>query len=146
MADQIYSAAQVIGKSLIAKTKINIRRLPSQTAEILSVTKPGQTVGKVYSYVEKEGFIWWQLNNEKGPWVAHKAGWYSITALKSQGAKTVEQEIEEKQENEKTITDKLSDFFSPTGAIVKYGLPIALILGGFLVVDRLLPAKKQSYA
>lgn len=141
MADTIFSADQIIGKTLFAKTVVNVRKLPDVTSEILSKTKPGQNVGRVYSYVERDSKIWWQLESEKGAWVQHNAGWFSIKVLKDQGAKTVKEVVKQKQQEEKSFTDKLGDFLGPTGSVMKYALPVGILLFGFMVADRFFPRK-----
>jgi hypothetical protein len=141
MADNLFSADQVIGKQLIANKRINVRKLAGTDAPVLYVAEAGQSVGTVYSWVKRGNEIWWQLD-PRG-FVQHNAGWYSIKALKDQGTITVKQQEEAKKEAEKSFTDKLGDFFSPTGTFLKYGIPIGIAVVGFMVIDRLIPSKKN---
>jgi hypothetical protein len=146
--DNLFSADQVIGKTLVAQKRINVRTLPETTATVLFITEPGQTVGTVYSYVQRSGKVWWQieLSDKKSGWCQHNQGWYSLRALKQQGAKTVSEQVKEKEEKEKSLTDKFGDFFAPTGTFLKYAIPIGAFIIGFILIDKFLPGKFQTRA
>jgi len=109
------NAADIIGKTLIAKTNVNIRSSPTTNAKVLSVAKSGNNVGIVYSWVYgkdakgvKDGSVWWQLEGEG--FVKHVTGWYDYKSLQDQGVKTTAEKLEEKKEEDKGWGDKLADF------------------------------------
>jgi uncharacterized protein YgiM (DUF1202 family) len=146
--DNLFSADQVIGKTLFATRRINVRSLPGTEASVLFVTETGQQIGKVFSWVEKSNKVWWQidLENNKSGWVQHNQGWYSIRALKDQGAKTVKEVQKEKEQQEKSFGEKLGDFFGPTGSFLKYAIPVGAVLIGFMLIDRLMPPRRAQRA
>ncbi len=143
MSDSIISPDQIVGKTLFAQTRINVRNLPSTTAKILRVTTAGENVGVVFSYVLRDGKYWWQLDEDGSKWVQHNAGWYSLKLLKDQGALTVKEVEAAKKEQEKSLIDKLKEGLVPGGTILKYGVPILILGVGFMVADRFLPKKQK---
>lgn len=95
----IYSASDIIGKTLIAKTKVNIYRNPTDNSELLGYVNAGQPVGVVYSYLEpsaiqnRSGFYW--AFNQNGIYYYSKQdpGLYDVSALKQQGVLTTSEKV-----------------------------------------------------
>ena len=98
-----YSADQIIGKSLVAKKSVELKRLPQDSAPSIYTVKPGQTVGVVYSYLlPKEGrsTLYWQFIDANGRYfyAAHKEGIFDIDSIKTQGGKSTEEKLKEEEE------------------------------------------------
>jgi hypothetical protein len=98
----IFPLDQLFDKDLYAKKVLNVRRGASTESPILYKTKPGQYIGKIYSYVQdKEGYIWLMVDAPKPlsgvVFVRYDIDNFNIQILKYQGAKTVTQLQEEKQ-------------------------------------------------
>jgi len=78
------NANDVIGKCLEAKQTINIRKRASLSSEVIGQVAPGQIVGPVYSWVERDGYIWWMFDytipgNAPGAyWVAQVPGGFKL--------------------------------------------------------------------
>jgi len=129
---ELFSAADIVGKDLFAKANVNIRVLPDVTSKIVQTAKAGSRLGTVYSYVNRNGQIWWYLNNPTG-YVLHNASYLDTKALKEQGAKSTEQKIQEQEDANKTVLDKLKEGLSPTLNTLKWAVPAFLI--GWAVIE-----------
>lgn len=116
----IFSVTEIIGKTLFAIRKTNIHQLPDESSAILQTIKPGETVGRVYSYIERSGALWWQLDNNT--YVLHEKNKFSTSALLEQGA------IDEETKNNPnpTLTEQFSKMIS--GIISNLGFGISVII------------------
>ncbi len=132
-----YSAAQIIGKDLIAKKSVELKRLPDTNAKTIYTVKPGQPVGNVYSYIGGDGVqLFWMFYDSKGKayYVEHQPGLFDIAVLKDQGALTVaeEQKKKEKAESGGGIFDykvpSLPNPFEGAGKYIGIGLMVATAL------------------
>lgn len=88
-----YSVDDIVGKTLIAKKKVAIKRQPSDTAPTVYTVSPGETVGVVYSWVSRDGSIWWMYyDTNKNPYYTrHEPGLYDVKALAAQGAVSLDE-------------------------------------------------------
>jgi hypothetical protein len=106
---KIYSANEIIGKTLFARVNVPIYRLPEFSAKPVFSVKPGAAIGKVYSYLsanDKRPFVWVFLDeNNRAYYVRHDSKSFDLTALKQQGALTVEETKE--KETPKTPGDRI---------------------------------------
>lgn len=88
-----FSADQIVEKTLIAKKKVQLKRLPTDDAKVIFTVQPGGTVGRVYSWTGGTGAsaLWWMFYDEKGQvyYAKHEQGLFDITVIKEQGASTV---------------------------------------------------------
>ena len=142
MPDTTYSADQIIGKTLIAATGINVRRTPEATAgNLIYTAKQGDTLGVVYSYVvnQQTGKLWWWIDYANPKWLDHAAGRFSLKALTDQGAKTTAQETQEKADAQKSwwqkFTEGTADFMGPLKEVTKYALPVGLVYLGYRMIN-----------
>ena len=102
-----YSAEQIIGKTLIARQNVAIKRLPTSAAPVVYTAKPGSYVGTVYSWVTEGPDLYWQFydSNGKAYYSLHRPGLYSIDSLQDQGALTVKEQTD--QATGVTVLDKV---------------------------------------
>lgn len=124
-----YNANDVIGKTLIANIPVNVY---SQAANInlLYTVRPGNTVGVVYSWVNKNGVIWWQL--EPGnKFVSHSIGKFNLQVLEDQGLLTTEEKEQVKEEENKTWFQKFLE-----GTSKKVLTSAALIAIGYIILKQ----------
>lgn len=124
MAGEIVSAAEVIGRDLFAKVTVIGYALADTKSKKLYSFKPNTNIGKVRSYIQRPGQVFWQIydNNNLPFYVLHESGKFDLKALKQQGTRTEE----EKKEEEITLTDKI------LGIIKQYALYGAIAYTGFL--------------
>lgn len=113
--EDIFSADQIIGKTLIAKKKVPLTRSPKATAPIIWTAQPDESVGVVYSWVMEGTTLWWLFYDKYNvPYYAmHKPGIFSVTALQQQGAQTVEEIKEAKEAAENPLMTAISKMFKP---------------------------------
>ena len=120
------NVGQLIDKTAFASSDMYVRRLPSVTGQIFAKLKKGDRVGKIYSWVggrdkdnKKDGTVWLMLYDSdakrfgakvekgEGAYFRSDLGTLDWKAFQEQGAKTVEEEIKEKENKDKDWTDKL---------------------------------------
>ncbi len=131
-----YSANDIIGKTLIAKKNIAIKRQPSRGAPTVFTVRPGSTVGVVYSWIQREGALWWMMYDDKGNtyYVYHEPGAYDIGALNAQGAVSLEQ-VQEQQ----AAADNPVNYY-----VSKLVKPIAWGVGLYFGIKLLIDLEKSS--
>lgn len=143
MADY-YNAAQVEGKTLIAKKNLSVWKTPPRPdldfkGEIWkNVTiKSGDSAGIVYSSIGGEAGrpLYWMFRTPEseaarlGKWyyIQHEPGAFDVKSLKEQGILTTKELQELKEESEKTFGDKLLEALKKGG---KYILIAAVLFYG----------------
>ena len=107
-----YSADQIIGKTLIAKTLVPLYRYPNDGAEVVFNVKKGQNIGIVYSYLSpgpNRTNLYWMFKdaNDKFYYSEHKEDIYDVKALADQGALTFQEQKAAAIEANLTTTDKI---------------------------------------
>ena len=137
-----YSADQIIGKTLVARRNVELKRLPTDTAPAVYTVKPGQTVGVVYSYLlPKVGrsTLYWQFVDANGNYfyAAHKEGIFDIDIIKEQGGKTAEEK--RKEEEEKKKLEEMGPFLY---YLQKWGGKIAIGVGLLVALNIVLKNQK----
>jgi len=121
-----YNSNDVIGKTLIANIPVNVYAEASNI-NLLYTVRPGNTVGVVYSWVNKNGVIWWQL--EPGnKFVSHAIGKFNLQVLEDQGLLTTEEKQEAEEDKNKTWFQK---FLEGTSKKVLTGA--ALLAVGYII-------------
>lgn len=127
-----YSANDIVGKTLIAKKNIDIKRLPSRLAPTVYTVRPGNTVGVVYSWIQKDGYVWWMMYDEKGQtyYVIHEPGAYDVGAINAQGAVSLETIQEQQAAAESPVNYYVSKLVKPIawGAALYFGIKILIDL------------------
>jgi hypothetical protein len=107
-----FNAADIIGKTLIAKSQVPLYRLPNDNAEIVYTVSPGQSLGIVESFLlpgPDRTNLYWQFKdqNNKFYYSEHKQGIYDVKELANQGALTLEQQQAAAIEANLTTGDKI---------------------------------------
>jgi hypothetical protein len=107
-----FNAADIIGKTLVAKTQVPLLRLPNDDAEIVYTVSPGQSLGVVQSYLlpsANRTNLYWQFKdqNNKFYYSEHKQGIYNIDELSNQGVLTLQQQQAAATEANLTTGDKI---------------------------------------
>jgi hypothetical protein len=92
-----FNAADIIGKTLIAKSQVPLYRLPNDGAEVVYNVSPGQSLGIVESFLlpgPDRTNLYWQFKDQdnKFYYSEHKQGIYDVKELANQGALTLEQQ------------------------------------------------------
>jgi hypothetical protein len=94
-----FSAAEIVGKTLIAKSQVNVYSLPDVNKQYkIAVVKKGAYVGTVYSWIQKPGGLFWQFQSGNSfYYVKHFTGAFDVTKLKKQGTLTVEEQTSQEE-------------------------------------------------
>jgi hypothetical protein len=141
MADTTtYSVNQIIGKTLIAKRRIDLYRgsqLPNGNS--FAFVAAGGSVGVVYSYITVDGLFFWMFldNTNTAYYAPHGVGFYDISALQQQGALNTQQVLEQQQEQQNSIFPDLPSFdiLPDFNDII---LPVGLLILGVTAIKKLL--------
>ena len=110
-----FKASDIIDKTLIAKRAVNLYRLPEDGAPVIYTVAPGQTVGKVFTYLtaglNRQNLYWGFYDANGKPYYAeHKTGYFDIKALSEQGALTLAEQQAAAVEASMTTGDKIFKF------------------------------------
>jgi len=107
-----FNAADIIGKTLVARKTTDIVRAPSDNAEVVFEAGPGSTIGTVYSYLlpsaNRTNLYWvFEDQNNRPYYVEHKPGQFDISTIKGQGVLTLEEKQQAAEAAAETTSDKI---------------------------------------
>lgn len=107
-----FSAAEIVGKTLIAKQATPVFNAPSYKPGALEIAtvKTGQPVGVVYSWTggkAGEPLNWQFTDGSRFYYVQHKTGAFDVSALRQQGALTTQEKAEKLAEESKSLPEKV---------------------------------------
>jgi hypothetical protein len=107
-----FNAADIIGKTLIAKTNVSLRRLPLDNDAIIYNVKAGIPVGVVATYLlpnKDRNNIYWGFDDANGKmyYAEHKVGRFDVTELKQQGVLTAQEKKDALEQASMTTGDKI---------------------------------------
>ncbi|HQU99520.1 MAG TPA: hypothetical protein PLO59_00110 [Bacteroidia bacterium] len=115
MSAPVYSATEIIGKSLYGRVAIPIRRQAVDNMPIVYTAAPGKLIGKVINFIApRPGYnatLYWEFADANGVkyYTPHVEGYYDINNLQNQGAQTVQQQAEAEAQANKSTSDKIID-------------------------------------
>lgn len=119
-ADPTYSAADIVGKTLIAKGKVNLYDSPYDDAQVIATLQPGATVGVVLSWVSPSvaagrHLFYWQFLDGQGNYyyAAHFVGEFDIQSLQDQGTLTAAQQAAAAADANKSILQIEFEKYAP---------------------------------
>jgi hypothetical protein len=118
-----FNAADIIGKTLYAKTSVPLKRNPDDSATVVYTVSPGGTVGIVNSYIlSKPGRnqnLYWQFSDGNNNFYAeHLIGRFDTKSVEVQGATSLEDQQEAAAEAAETWIDKAGKYTGYIGAAV----------------------------
>lgn len=136
-----FNAAEVAGKTLIAKVNIPVKSNSLDNGKVLYTVKPGETVGVVSGYTQPktgQSVLNWQVDVAKTAtnpggfgYVAHGIGKFDVSSLVVQGATSTEQKHKDEQAQKEKDENPALYYFK------KIGIPVLLIGGGIFIVAKL---------
>jgi hypothetical protein len=148
MLSELYSANNIVGKTLIAKKTLNAYSLPldnDPNRKLLFTISPGSVVGVVDTFFnpkENRKNLWWGFytnvsGSKKFYYVEHLPGNFDLTALIKQGVPTTEQETEKN----KTWEEQLADLLKKGGTFLKYA---AIFGAGAIILNIILKNRRSN--
>lgn len=128
-------ASDYIGASLNAKKAVKLYTSPDGT--ITGERLAGEYVGTIYSYVVRNGVLWWQLTN--GLFVKHAENTFDVSmtgSIKEQRDKELQEQMNDPL---KRIEQGVSDIFSGVGKtfqVIGNSLPliVLVVLVAFIIL------------
>ena len=112
-----FNAADIIGKTLYAKTSVPLKRNPDDSAAVVYTVSPGGTVGIVNSYIlskpGRNANLYWQFSDGNNNFYAeHLIGRFDTKSVEVQGATSLEDQQEAAAAAAETWTDKIGKYVS----------------------------------
>ena len=131
-----FNAADIIGKTLVAKSQVPLLRLPNDDAPTVYTVSPGQSLGIVQSYLlpgTNRTNLYWQFKDQNNNFYysEHLLGRYDIQELQDQGALTLQQQQAAATEANLTTGNKIF-------RLIKNAL---LIGGGVYLINTIIKKK-----
>ncbi len=104
-------ASYYIGSTLVARKPVNLMSSPDEKSTLLQAFPKGANVGKIYSYVIRNGFVWWSVDWFSGKhagFVKHEPGLFSapIAEETSSGLAIATKKVEQAKAEAETIGAK----------------------------------------
>lgn len=142
MAD-LYSVSDIVGKTLIANTRVPYYASANDSAAPLGYVNAGYPVGVVYSWLDpnpaynRVGLWWIFQKNGSFIYAPQRIGLYNIGALNQQGVISTEEKIKQEQEAARIASMGVVEQY-----IYKYGkyilfTAIAIGLGAAVIKKKL---------
>jgi hypothetical protein len=112
-----FNAADIIGKTLYAKTSVPLKRNPDDNAAVVYTVSPGGTVGIVNSYIlskpGRNANLYWQFSDGNNNFYAeHLIGRFDTKSVEVQGATSLEDQQEAAAAAAETWADKAGKYIS----------------------------------
>lgn len=112
-----FNAADIIGKTLYAKTSVPLKRNPDDSAAVVYTVSPGGTVGIVNSYIlskpGRNANLYWQFSDGNNNFYAeHLIGRFDTKSVEVQGATSLEDQQEAAAAAAESWTDKVGKYVS----------------------------------
>lgn len=131
-----FLASDIVGKSLIAKKRVDIYDTVNAGRKRIAFVRPGDSVGTVYSWIQRPDGLWWMFESGKNFYYAkHAVGLFNVSNLKQQGLLTLEEKNEKERLEDLNFLQKmnynLKNFSSSLVPKINW-TKIALITGGAL--------------
>ncbi len=120
-----YNAADIVGKTLFALTRVPIKRQPWDDSPIVTYAEPGQKIGIVYTYVGvKAGrsVLHWAFVDDNNVlyYTEHRQGYYNLQSLKNQGVLTKTEKAAQQALANQTMPERVVRTL--TGGLIAYGV------------------------
>lgn len=124
-----FSAADIVGKTLYAKTDVPLKRLPEDAAAAVYTVPAGSVVGIVESYISpkigRNQNLYWQFSDGARSFYAeHLVGRFDTKTVEIQGGVSLEDQKAAAEAAAESITDKIGRYVSYIGAA--FGLFVLL--------------------
>lgn len=112
MADNVNqqkTAADYVGSTLLARTTVNVYSSPGGT--LLRTIKKGGHVGTIYSWVLRDGFVWWELTG--GGFVKHDPAAFDASTAEATSYQELQKAEKAAQEQRLKDADPFSGITDP---------------------------------
>lgn len=129
----VFSAADIVGKTLVARKTIPVYSLPMANAQYkIGTVQKGNSAGVVYSYLSRPDGIWWQFIPTFGKpyYIRHDNNAFDVSALKQQGVITVEDQRQQEEREKMSWWEKLQADLSAAGQNTRSAILKGVIIAG----------------
>lgn len=131
------SADNFIGGELWSTNiPVSVYSAADSTRFVYSIPK-NSFVGKIYSYIVKDGKVWWQIDNKNlNRFVLHESGIFdakklqdSLDKIRAQREKEIEDKVQERKDKGGfEFFNFLKNILGDLDDIAKYAIPILILI------------------
>jgi len=112
-----FNAADIVGKTLFAKSSVALKRLPEDNAAVIYTVSPGGVVGIVNSYIlpkpGRNANLYWQFSDgNKSFYAEHLIGKFDTKSVEVQGATSLEEQQAQAEAAAESWMDKVGKYVS----------------------------------
>lgn len=125
LGEEPKTADYYIDATLEALVPVTVYSSPGGT--VLRKVEPGSIVGEIYSWVQRDGDLWWQI--KEGGFVKHGKGVFNMKRAELTSRGKQEEILKAAREGSSALPP-----LPPAGAIVKALVPAAITIGIVYVV------------
>jgi hypothetical protein len=131
----LFAISQLLDKTLIARVPVPVYSNPYTQTQIATVST-GSPIGTIYSYVGGVAGapLYWMFLRPDGSayYIEHFSNRFNVSLLQQQGVLTVEQEIEQQQEQQ---NDLFPGFEIPSIDLGNVALIAGIVIGGLVLLN-----------
>lgn len=142
-----YNANEVIGKTLYAKSKVDVFTNWLYPTTVAYTVPAGGMVGVVYSWIKKGSDIWWQIETSGGAnnaFVKHVVNLFDTKSLQDQGAESTEQKAAEQKAAEEAAKEDAKSFSTKMFDFLTKNIKTVAIIGGVAAIGVALIKTRKS--
>jgi hypothetical protein len=132
----LFPASQLLDKTLIARVSVPVYSGSDLGGSPIATVSAGNPIGTIYSYVggtPGSAFYWMFLRpNGTAYYVKHQNNIFNVSLLQQQGVLSVEQEIEQQQEQQDEFFPGLD---LPSFDLGNVAILAGVVLGGLILLN-----------
>lgn len=132
----LYPVTQLVDKTLIARQPVSVFNGADLGGQSIAIVNTGDPIGTIFSYVgggPGEDLYWMFLRpNNTAYYVKHRNNIFDVSILQQQGVLTIEQQIEQQQEQENEIFPGID---LPGFDFGKIATLAGVVIGGLILLN-----------
>lgn len=132
----LFPASQLLDKTLIARVPVLVYSGSSLGDNPIATVATGNPIGTIYSYIGGSGGspLYWMFLRPDGSayYVRHQNNLFNVSLLQQQGVLSVEQEIEQQQEQQEQFFPGLD---LPSFDFGNIALVAGVVIGGLILLN-----------
>jgi hypothetical protein len=125
IGNKYYPVDNLMDKDLFSTRQVSVYSSPEGAFQYNVAA--GARVGKIYSYIVRNGNFWWQLyENNYYAFVKHEPGAFSVPALSAQGVLDTITQREQDENADLSIWERFWNEIKPVANFAKIAIPLGL--------------------
>lgn len=132
----LFPASQLLDRTLIARVPVQVYSGSSLGVNPIATVNAGNPIGVIYSYVggQPGSDLYWMFLRPDGSayYVRHQSNIFNVSLLQQQGVLSVEQEIEQQQQQQDQFFPGLD---LPSFDLGNVAILAGVVLGGLILLN-----------